>query len=218
MAKQIKLNSKLIRLKASSRLYQLEIPIVAVTGGIASGKSYVSSIMADMGLTTICADSLIKNIYTKRSTILFIANNFPNAMKNGIIDFKVLRQIIFNNEESKNLLETFLHPQLTDCFTQALKKLPKNLSVVVYDVPLLFEKGMQVHVDQSICVYCEYSAQLERLQKRDKITQQLASKILGQQMDINTKRQLADFVIDNTSSLSNLKRNALATIKEMFDL
>lgn len=80
-----------------------------------------------------------------------------------------------------------------------------NPPFIVYDVPLLFEKKLNEVVDVAVCVYAPRETQIERIIARDKSSHQLASKIIDNQMDIEEKKKLSDFVINNTTELVDLK-------------
>ena len=91
------------------------------------------------------------------------------------------------------------------------------MDTLIYDVPLLFEKNLQEMMDVSICVYSEKEQLKKRLSKRDGINKDLAEKMLAVQFPMEKKRQLADFVIENTETLKNLEKNTQKLIQEIFD-
>lgn len=192
-----KLKAEFIRLTKKERLYQLEIPIVGLTGGIATGKSTVSSFFKKEGFNIINADTLVHNIYKKKESIEFIQKGFPNAIKNGAIDFKFLRKIFFEDKKNQELIENFIYKNLENAFLEEAKKI-NNL--IIYDVPLLFEKGLKDKVDLVICVYCPEEIQIRRLMTRDQIDENLAKKIIQSQLNIEKKKELSDFVINNENT------------------
>lgn len=195
-----KLKDQFVRLSKNDRLYQQKIPIIGLTGGVATGKSTVSSFFKKEGFNIINADALVHAIYKKKPTIDFIQKNFPNVIKNGAIDFKNLRKIFFEDKNNQELIEKFIYLNLESAFLEEAKDF-NNL--IIYDVPLLFEKGLKEKVDLVICVYCPEKLQLKRLIERDHIEENLAQKIIQSQMDIEKKKELSDFVINNGGSLEN---------------
>lgn len=195
-----KLKEQFIRLTKNERLYHLEIPIIGLTGGVASGKSTVSSFFKNEGFNIINADSLVHAIYKKKPTIDFIRKYFPSVIKNDAIDFKSLRKEFFEDKKHQELIEQFIYKNLESAFLEEAKSL-NNL--IIYDVPLLFEKGLKEKVDLVICVYCPEKLQLKRLMERDKIDENLANKIINSQMDIEKKKQLSDFIINNEGTQDN---------------
>jgi len=182
------------KLTKENRIYNLDIPVTGLTGGVASGKTTVSNYLREQGHQVICADELIKKIYKQTETHDFIKTNYPQVIQNSQIDFRQLRKLFFSNIEIQSKIENHLYPKLQIEF---LKALPKSHHVF-YDVPLLFEKKLNLLVDATICVYVNPDIQRQRLMSRDSISAQEASLIINAQMPIDEKRKLADFVIDNS--------------------
>src|SRR5690606_10373426 len=140
------------KLKPETRLHQTPVPIIGLTGGIASGKSTVSRMLVQKGIPVIDADQLIKDIYRLPETKTFVSEKCPDALKHDEIHFPTLRERFFNNPELKKDLERFLYQRLPQAFQAAYQKLGSP-SYVVYDVPLLFEKGLDRLVDLKVLVY-----------------------------------------------------------------
>lgn len=200
------LNKKWITKNQNTRLYQIPVPIVGLTGGIASGKSTVAELFRQHNISVIDADQLVKNIYKKNETVEFIKSNFPSVMENNKIIFSKLRELAFNNPAIKTKLEAFIYSHLPEEFIQVFKTLPPS-PFIVYDVPLLFEKNLDQLIDVSICVFTPRSIQIERLINRDHITKDLAEKILDQQMNIEEKKAKADIIIENIKNKNDLVDN-----------
>jgi dephospho-CoA kinase len=199
----LKLKSNLIKLSKNERLYHLDIPVIALTGGIACGKSTVAKLFQEQGMTVIDADQLIHQIYKKEAIFDLIKNKCPQAIHDHTIDFKILRSHFFNDPLLKADITSALYAHLPSMFTQSI---PKNCKLVVYDIPLLFENNLQKSFDLVVVVYAPRVMQIERLIQRDRISKELAQKILDQQWDIEDKRQKADFVIENTHDFATLKQ------------
>lgn len=195
----MKLKSKFDRLAKEQRLYQLEVPVIGLTGGIASGKSTVGLILQEKGFPLINADHLVKEIYALPETLDFISKEFPDAIKEGSIQFPTLRQKVFLNPDIKLKVENFIYARLENVFKDAGHRL-NNPKLIVYDVPLLFEKKMETLFDLTVLVYAPRSLQRARLMKRDGLSEELANNILSQQMDIEEKKLKAEFIIDNSQS------------------
>ncbi len=201
-----KLRSKWITKDQTTRLYQTPVPIIGLTGGIATGKSTVAQMFRDAGVPVIDADKLVKSIYAKRSSYEFVLKHFPEAITENDIHFKKLREIAFLTADNQLILESFIYAQMPDAFREAYLAFPQH-EYVVYDVPLLFEKGLDAKVDLSVCTYSPRSLQLERLVKRDQISVELAEKILNKQMDIEEKKEKSDLFIENVGDLDLLSLN-----------
>ena len=199
----MKIKNKFNRLNNESRLYKLNVPVIGLTGGIASGKSTVTAILKEKDLPVIDADQLVKGIYALPETLDFIKNNFPDVIKDGGIQFPLLRQKVFSNSDVKSKIEEFIYQRLPIAFKLAFEKLHKP-SMVIYDVPLLFEKKLEHLFDLTVLVYTPLTIQRQRLMARDNHTDEIANNILNQQMDIESKKSKAEFIIDNTRTQAEL--------------
>lgn len=211
----MKLKSELVRLNSKQRLYQLPIPILGLTGGIATGKSTVANLFKQKVIPVISADALVKSIYALTESQDFVTDNFSEAINGANIDFQALRKIAFSSEKSKSLIEDFIYQRLPKAFMNAYKEF-KNPSLLIYDVPLLFEKKLEPLVDLSICVYAPREVQIERLLQRDSIEYELAEKIISSQLDIEKKKDSASFCINNSGSPKELKDNFSIFTEKVF--
>ena len=212
----MKLKKVFIDKTPNQRLYQSTCPIIGLTGGIATGKSSVSTKLKELGHKVICADKLVKDIYKLEETKVFLNNHFASALINNEIDFKVLREIVFSNKESKEILEDFIYKRLPEAFNNELK-LIGQADVLIYDVPLLFEKKMNEQFDLTICVYTNKRTQIKRLMQRDSITENLAKKIISNQLPIDEKKELSNFTIDNQKGHDHLELEVEALCAMLFD-
>lgn len=216
----LKLKQKFISKNKDNRLYQLDLPIIGLTGGISTGKSTVAEILKQMGFNIVSADQLVKTIYATDEAKIFIKREFPDAFSDDQINFKKLREIVFTDPIAKKIVEEFIYSKLPLAFTLAkdeLIKITPNIKCLIYDVPLLFEKGLDAKIDLSVCVYLPRDIQKERLMKRDQITADFVEKILAEQWDIELKKSKSDAVILNTSSIDDLKIAVAKFIEIYFD-
>ncbi len=184
------------------RIYKQNIPTIGLTGGIATGKSSMSRYLEELGLPVICADKLVKSIYTKQETIEFINKNYPEVIEKDQIDFKKLRKVFFSDNEVQKKVEDFIYEKLPTAYLEAVARFHKP-AIIIYDVPLLFEKGLDQKVDLSILVFTSPEIQVKRLMKRDDISKNLALSIISKQIPINAKKERSDFIIDNSGTLAN---------------
>jgi dephospho-CoA kinase len=212
----MKIRSKFNRLNNENRLYKLNVPVIGLTGGIASGKSTVTAILKQKGLPVIDADHLVKEIYALPETLDFIKNNFPDVIKDGGIQFPLLRQKVFSNSDVKSKIEEFIYQRLPIAFKLAFEKLHKP-SMVIYDVPLLFEKSLEHLFDLTVLVYAPLSTQRQRLMARDNHTDEIANNILNQQMDIESKKLKAEFIIDNTRTQAELTEEVNNFLRQIME-
>lgn len=188
-------------LDPQNRLHNCPIPIIGLTGGIASGKSTASAFLKSKGYKVIDADALVKEIYNEPETFDFIKNLDSQFVSDGKINFTILREKFFSNPFLKNEVENFLYQRIPNKFLSQIKD---DDLFVIYDVPLLFEKKLDSLIDTSILIYCPRKTQLERLLVRDQISTDLANKILDNQMDIELKKQISQFVIHNDQDQEKL--------------
>ena len=200
---ELKLNPSNIRLISKTRLYGLDIPIIGLTGGIATGKSTVSAMLRDLGAPVIDADRLIKFIYNQQDTLEFIQLNSPNSILKKRIDFQILREEFFTNSELKKNIENFLYAKLPSAFRYHVDQL-NNPSFIIYDVPLLFEKHLEQSVDITVLVYASAEIQLKRLMSRDNCSASVAQSILDSQDPIDSKTEKSDFIVENSKNTNHL--------------
>lgn len=211
-----KLKNNWITKKSDSRLYNLAIPIIGLTGGIASGKSTIAELLRIDQHPILDADQLVKNIYKTQEARDFISSNFPHVINGSEINFKILRETFFSDHEARLKVETFIYQRLPQMFMSEFKKL-NNPEYLFYDVPLLFEKEIHKKVDISVCVYIDKKTQIDRLMKRDQISKELALNIINKQDSLEAKKDLSDYVIFNNESLDNLKVHYQDFLNELFE-
>ncbi|MDH6458144.1 dephospho-CoA kinase [Fusobacterium sp. PH5-7] len=180
--------------------------IVGLTGGIASGKSTVSRFFKELGLEILDADELVREVSQKKDTIDKIAEVFGRDILDGegkIIREK-LREKAFENRELLKKLNEIIHPQVIEIFVKKKDETPKE-SIVIFDIPLLYEAEMENLCDKIIVVYVERELQTKRVMERDNNSRELAEKIIEAQMALEEKAKIADIVINNNSTLEDLK-------------
>ncbi|WP_144932124.1 dephospho-CoA kinase [Paenibacillus sp. 32O-W] len=184
---------------------------IGLTGGIASGKSTVASILVERGAVLVDADRIAREVVLPGTELLEqVANRFGQAILNpdGSLNRKKLGEIVFADDAARKDLEGLLHPQIRLGMKQRMQEAedtdPGRL--VVVDVPLLYESGLQHMFEQVMVVYVPRSKQLERLMARDGINAAQAEQRLNAQMDIEKKKELADIVINNEGSLTDTIR------------
>jgi dephospho-CoA kinase len=211
----MKLKPEYIKQSTQERLYHIDLPIMSLTGGIASGKSTVACLLNRRGLPIISADELVKDIYKQPSTLAFIQKELPEVITNGSIQFPLLRERFFLNKHIKQKVENYIYPKMPEAFKTALDKL-QSPDVIIYDVPLLFERGMKGFFDLNVLVYAPRDVQLKRLQSRDGSNEDLANNILNQQMDIELKKSQSDIIIDNSKGKEDLEKEVDLFIRQVF--
>lgn len=206
-------NSEISRIwKELTNFHQRETPLLlAVTGGIASGKSTVAHMFSKLGIPAIDFDQLSRiAVEPDKPAWREIVDYFGAdiTLPDRQIDRKKLSQIVFQNIEKRKKLESFVHPWIFAEFIKKLKELTLQAEnkIIQVVVPLLFEANLQGFFHKILLVYIPLEMQVERLMKRDQITRDLAIKMLAAQWPIDQKRKLADFLIDNSGPLAETEK------------
>ncbi|WP_320035808.1 dephospho-CoA kinase [Halarcobacter sp.] len=186
---------------------------IALTGGIATGKSTVCNLLKLHGFLTIDADKIAHKLLDQNSGK--IASMFGDEyVENGKVLRKKLGKIIFSNEENKLKLEALLHPLIKEEIVKESRVFESQGKPYFIDIPLFFEK-MQYPISKSLVVYTPKELQVQRLMQRDNIDEEEAKIKMSNQMDIEKKKELANLVIDNSSNLKNLQNEVERIIKEI---
>lgn len=180
--------------------------VIGLTGGIASGKSTVANILKEKGIPIVDADIIAREVVEKGSeTLNKLVETFSPAIlhNDGSLDRAALGSIIFHNEEKRQLLNSIMHPSIRKRMKEKTAQyLQEGYSVVVMDIPLLFESKLTHLVDKTIVVYVDEEVQLKRLMERNTLSKDEALARIHSQMPLKEKKNLADFVIDNNGSLN----------------
>lgn len=188
--------------------------IVGITGGIATGKSTVSAMLRELGYQVIDSDTIAKDVMNHNKQVLLkLKRHFPEAfdINKKVINRQLLAQIIFYNSKKRNLLNQIVHPIVKQEIYNQI-----NLStekIIFVDVPLLYESNFEDLFDYIIVVYTDESIQVNRLVERDKIDIEYAKSKISSQMPIEEKKTQASFLIDNSKSISNTKKQLLEIIE-----
>jgi dephospho-CoA kinase len=179
--------------------------VAGLTGGIATGKSTVSSVFKDCGAVVIDADRIARDVVAKdRHAWRQIVAHFGKRVlqADGQIDRRLLAEIIFTEARQKQHLDRIVHPHVIVETNRQLKQARRQQprAIVILDVPLLFEAGMNQGLDEVIVVYVPEQIQLHRLMRRDRLTKDQALSRIRSQMPIEEKKRLATIVIDNSNN------------------
>lgn len=177
---------------------------IVLTGGIATGKSTVCNILKLHGFLIIDADKIAHKLLDENSQQ--IEQLFGKQyVEDGKVLRKELGKIIFSNEKNKLKLEALLHPLIKDEIKKEAKIVEEQNKTYIIDIPLFFEK-MNYPISKSIVIYTPKELQIKRLQSRDNISEEEAILKISNQMDIEEKKSLATFVIDNSKDLKHLQK------------
>jgi dephospho-CoA kinase len=182
---------------------------VALTGGIATGKSTVLRLLQAREVPTIDADVLARQVVAPGSPGLdAVVRRFGRAMLDvdGSLDRGALAAVVFSDPQARRDLEQIVHPAVYAAIQAWLGQLPPDTRLAVADIPLLFETGHQVDFDRVVVVACPPDEQLRRVMSRDGISEAEARTRLDAQWPIADKVVLADEVIWTTGSRAETER------------
>ena len=188
--------------------------IAGLTGGIATGKSTVAKMFKDAGAVIVDADLIAREVVEKGTPAWKrIRDEFGDKilLDDEEIDRDKLGDIIFNDPEKKEFLNSIVHPAVFHEIGERINKIEKGSpdAVVILDVPLLIEAGMQDGFSHVILVYITEEMQVKRLMKRDGFSEQDAFARIRSQMPIDEKKDIAGIVIDNSEDLEKTRRQTL---------
>ncbi|KAM3302487.1 dephospho-CoA kinase [Capsicum chacoense] len=193
--------------------------IVGLTGGIASGKSTVSNLFKAHGIPVVDADIVARNVLKKGTggwKKVVAAFSEDILLDNGEVDRAKLGQIVFAVPEKRQLLNRLLAPFISrGILMEVIKLWIKGCSIIVLDVPLLFEAKMDKWTKPIVVIWVDPETQLQRLMTRDGSTEEEAKSRINAQMSLDLKRSKADIVIDNTSSLEALHEQFQKVLTEI---
>lgn len=191
--------------------------VIGLTGGIGTGKSTVSELLAVHGFKIVDADIAAREAVEKGSEGLEqVRQVFGDEAidKNGEMNRKYVGEIVFNDDKMREKLNQIIHPIVRDLMERQKEAYLKEGFNVIMDIPLLFENNLQDTVDETWLVYASESIQVERLMERNDLTQEEAKARVYSQISIDKKRRMADRVIDNRGTLLELKQNLEALLME----
>nr|WP_276561811.1 dephospho-CoA kinase [Brevibacillus halotolerans] len=183
---------------------------MGLTGGIASGKSTVAAMLRERGVTVIDADLIAREVVeVGKPAYNGIVKYFGTSVldETGALNRAVLGEIIFSDREKRMVLNEIVHPEVRkEMRLQATLAQERGERLVFMDIPLLYESKLTYMVDRVVVVYVPESVQFIRLMERDEFDEEQAKKRLRAQMNIEEKRKLANYVIDNQGSRSDTQK------------
>ncbi len=185
---------------------------IGLTGGIASGKSFVLRTFAELGAVTFSADEAARAILAPQGSVLkAIAQTFGASVlyPDGSLNRNLLAQSIFKDATLREKLNSLTHPPLLRLLAAQIESVYYELAPqvpVIVEIPLLYEVGLESWFDQVVVVYATPAEQVERLCKRNKLSRREAEARLLAQMPLEEKRARADIVLENHSDEISLTR------------
>lgn len=181
---------------------------IALTGGIACGKSTVAGMLAELGASIIDADAISRSLTAPDGLALpAIRERFGDGVfhPDGTLNRAALSAVVFADEQALHALNGITHPLIfRQMQEQAEACRKRGAEIVVLDVPLLFETGMQHLGDIVACVHCPQETQIDRLRARNAMSREEALSRIASQMPVKEKVRKSDVAIDTDCSLEAL--------------
>jgi dephospho-CoA kinase len=179
---------------------------VALTGGIATGKSFCLSRFGALGVPVIDADVLARTAVARGSPALAaVAARFGASvlLPGGSLDRAALGRIVFSDRAARADLEAIVHPEVYRRISEWFVTLPATARLAIADIPLLFETGHEHDFDRVIVCACDPDEQLRRVMVRDGLTEREARARLDAQWPIEEKVRRADHVINTDTTVAD---------------
>jgi len=185
--------------------------LVGLTGGVATGKSTVAKMFKQCGAAVINADLLARQVVEPgkpawRAIVKLFGRTVLNQDRS--LDRQTLGSIVFHNPKKRRQLERIIHPRVAREQQRLVHRIAKRRphAVVIYEVPLLFEAGVDKRVDKIIVVTVDRNTQIARLSKRNGLSRAEALRRIRSQMPLAKKIQQADHVLNGTLSRPSLRK------------
>lgn len=200
--------------------------ILGLSGGIGSGKSTVTKVLAELGATTIDADAIVHQQQAAGQPMLAeIAAAFGEEViaDDGSLDREALGAIVFRDERARTRLGSIVHPPvIAEMMRRAKASVEAGDPLVVLDIPLLFEgrlsgrgSGAIMDFDETVCVWVTRAVQIERTVARDGCDASEAERRITAQLPIDEKREMADHVIDNSGAIAETRAQVEALVEKL---
>lgn len=188
--------------------------VVGLTGQLATGKSTVASMFARLGAKIISSDSIVHQALRRNGPCYtLLVRTFGDEIKaRAGIDRKKLAALVFADTKKLKRLEGIIHPVVRTAIRQKLAEYKKRApaAIIIIEVPLLFEVGFDRCTDTTIVVVASQSQQIERAQRRLKLTRTQVRQRIQAQMPLRDKIRRADIIIDNTTTQQQTQKQVSA--------
>uniref|UniRef100_A0A1I7UHB1 Dephospho-CoA kinase n=1 Tax=Caenorhabditis tropicalis TaxID=1561998 RepID=A0A1I7UHB1_9PELO len=201
--------------------FPIEMLVVGLSGGVATGKSTVSSVFRAHGVPIIDADLVARQVVvpgtsTYKSLRKEFGDEYFDDEHGGVLRRDKLGKLIFNNPEKRKVLNGITHPAIRwEMLKQFLTLLITGTKYIVFDTPLLFESGYDKWIGTTIVVWCDFEKEVDRMMKRDNISRADAESRIHAQMDIEEKKKRATIVLDNNGNIDELREKVKEVITKL---
>lgn len=190
--------------------------IIAITGSIGCGKTFLANIIRSLGYVVYDADKWVKYLYYRPAFLNVIKQNFPKVFDNdGSFNKRKLRNLVFNNTNELKRLEKIVHPFLKQKLLNIIHKNAEKDCVLFFDAALLIEMKWNIYCQAVILADVDKNIQKQRVMARDNVSAEDFEKIVSVQMDNEQKKKFADVVINTDKSKALLKVELINIIEEL---
>ena len=195
--------------------------VIGLTGGIGTGKSSVAGFFREKGVPVIDLDEIVHELQRPGKQVYRrIVEEFGESILNsdGTINRKLLGKIVFSDRSKLEKLNSIVHPAVIEKLKDILMKYQSaGQEMLVVEVPLLYEVGLEKLFDHVVVVYAPEEIQIERIMKRDGLSREEALSRIRNQLSIEEKRRRADVVIDNSGNLEKTRKEFERVFSILYD-
>ncbi len=194
------------------------VRVIALTGGIGSGKSLALSVIKSAGFYTVSCDEIVAELYKKRWFLKEIKKIFPFAVSGKIrlkVDKKIIAKEIFVNGEKREKLNALTHSKVLESALKKCNKYGKKKGVAFVEVPLLFEGKFEGDFDGVIVVKREIVERIKSVIARSKLTKEQVESRINAQIDYDSFDFSKYFVINNNGNKIEFEKEVLKTLKKI---
>ena len=187
--------------------------VLGLTGNIGCGKSSVSTIFMNHGIDIVDADIVARHIFEDLDLLNKVFSTFGETIKNedGSLNRKALGNIVFNDDKKLIALNNLTHPKIKENILKKVEEYKKQgKKIVAIDAALLIEDNYIPYIDKLILVTCKKDIQIKRIIARDNCTKEEAISRINSQMSQEEKVKYADYIIDNSGTIEELRKKAFA--------
>ena len=189
--------------------------IIGLTGSIGMGKSTTAQMFRDEGCPVFDADAAVHELYAKGGrAVPIIRSVFPDAIKDGAVDRAILGKYMREDSLQLKVLESFIHPLVGESRIAFFQE-NKGADIVVMDVPLLFETGLDKLVNHIVVVTASAEVQRERVLAREGMTAELFESLLARQIADAEKRKRAHTLVFTDKGLENAREQVQTILREL---
>ncbi len=189
---------------------------IGLTGSMAAGKSTAAKIIADLGYPIVDADKIAHEILFDKKIKDELANSFGEGIldDSGEINRRSLARAAFSSGKSE-LLNSITHPAICERLFTLARQHQKQSRIVILDVPLLIETGLNRGCDRVILITADTDERYRRIMLRDGLSRAEAEARIKNQMPQHEKEKYADFIIENDGNIASLKEKLTAVIERI---